>query len=253
VIDGNGGTPPGRRLLVDGARITAVGSRGTMPIPADARQIDTRGQWVLPGLVDTNVHLSLYGGQNDRYETLAKYQPRQEEIVLEAAQIDLVYGITTVRDSYGALVPLTRVRDRTRGRAGRDAHPRRGQHSRWRTVRVLVQPRHGPADVVPGTDERLHRPAAARADGDDAGGAAAGDRRGIRQGAGLPEVRRHQPLSEPTFIGFSADVQRVIVEEAHNGIAQRKRTRRARRAPAVDRRRHRRYPASGVSRRPRVA
>ena len=27
------------------------------------------------------------------------------------AQIDLSYGITTVRDSYGALVPLTRVRD----------------------------------------------------------------------------------------------------------------------------------------------
>ena len=113
VIDGNGGTPlPDAVVLMDGARITAVGSRNTVTIPADAQQIDARGRWVLPGLVDTNVHLSLYGGQNDRYETLAKYQPRQEEIVLEAAQIDLTYGITTVRDSYGALVPLTRVRDR---------------------------------------------------------------------------------------------------------------------------------------------
>ena len=43
----------------------------------------------MPGLIDTNVHLSLYGGQNDRYESLVRYQPRQEEIVLEAAQIDL--------------------------------------------------------------------------------------------------------------------------------------------------------------------
>jgi len=32
--------------------------------------------------------------------------------VLEAAQIDLGYGVTTVRDSYGALIPLAKVRDR---------------------------------------------------------------------------------------------------------------------------------------------
>jgi len=64
-----------------------------------------------PGSVDTNVHLSLYGGQNDRYESLVRYQPRQDAIVLEAAQIDLSYGITTVRDSYGALIPLVKVRD----------------------------------------------------------------------------------------------------------------------------------------------
>src|SRR6267378_5758108 len=93
-----------RRSTVSAA--PAVGPRRTVTIPADARQIDARGRWILPGLIDTNVHLSLYGGQNDRYETLARYQPRQEEIVLEAAQIDLGYGVTTVRDSYGALVPL---------------------------------------------------------------------------------------------------------------------------------------------------
>src|SRR6185369_14092604 len=80
-------------------------------IPTGARQIDARGKWIVPGLIDTNVHLSLYGGQNERYETLVRYQPRFEDIVLEAAQIDLSYGITTVRDSYGALVPLVAVRD----------------------------------------------------------------------------------------------------------------------------------------------
>ena len=41
-----------------------------------------------------------------------RYFDRQNDIVLEAAQIDLRYGITTVRDSYGMLVPLTAVRDR---------------------------------------------------------------------------------------------------------------------------------------------
>ena len=92
-----------------GSRRSARGA--TSPIPADATEIDARGRWILPGLIDTNVHLSLYGGQNDRYESLVRYQPRQRDIVLEAAQIDLSYGITTVRDSYGALMPLTEVRD----------------------------------------------------------------------------------------------------------------------------------------------
>ena len=112
VIDGNGGAPLADAIvLIAGGRVLSVGPRNRVPIPPDARQVDARGQWILPGLIDTNVHLSLYGGQNDRYETLARYQPRQDDIVLEAAQIDLSYGITTVRDSYGALLPLTKVRD----------------------------------------------------------------------------------------------------------------------------------------------
>ena len=32
----------------------------------------------------------------ERYESLIRYQPRQQEIVLEAAQIDLRHGVTTV-------------------------------------------------------------------------------------------------------------------------------------------------------------
>ena len=37
---------------------------------------------------------------------------RSTQDQFEAAQIDLKHGITTVRDSYGMLVPLTQVRDR---------------------------------------------------------------------------------------------------------------------------------------------
>src|SRR5262245_57336396 len=113
LIDGNGGAPiPDAAIVVDGARITAVGPRSAVAIPAGAQQVDARGRWIVPGLIDTNVHLSLYGGQNDRYESMVRYQPRFDDIVLEAAQIDLSYGITTVRDSYGALAPLVNVRDR---------------------------------------------------------------------------------------------------------------------------------------------
>ena len=90
--------------------------------PAGATVIDGKGKFVTPGLVDTNVHLSLYGGMGDRYETLAKYHPRQKEIVLEAAQNELKYGVTTVRDSYGLLMPLVAVRDEIA--AGRAIGPR---------------------------------------------------------------------------------------------------------------------------------
>src|SRR5215470_4093815 len=113
VIDGNGGTPlPDAVVVVRGSRISAVGPRASVRIPDGATVIDAKGRYVLPGFIDTNVHLSLYGGVRDRYETLVRYHSRQNEIVLEAAQLQLKHGITTVRDSYGMLVPLVEMREK---------------------------------------------------------------------------------------------------------------------------------------------
>ena len=115
VIDGNGGPPLADAVMViTGSRITAAGPRASVRIPPGAQVVDAAGRYILPGFIDTNVHLSLYGGMKDRYESLVRYHPRQNEIVLEAAQIDLKHGITTVRDSYGMLIPLTQVRDGSR-------------------------------------------------------------------------------------------------------------------------------------------
>src|SRR5262245_46015669 len=112
VIDGNGG-PPIRDavVVVTGQRIAAIGPRSSVRIPQGATTIDATGRYVVPGFIDTNVHLSLYGGVRERYETLVRYHSRQNEIVLEAAQLELKHGVTTVRDSYGMLMPLTHVRD----------------------------------------------------------------------------------------------------------------------------------------------
>ena len=113
VIDGNGGAPlTDATVLVSDSRITAVGPRASVRVPDGASVVDATGRYLVPGFIDTNVHLSLYGGMRDRYETLAKYYTRENDIVLEAAQIYLTYGVTTVRDSYGFLTPLTQVRDR---------------------------------------------------------------------------------------------------------------------------------------------
>jgi imidazolonepropionase-like amidohydrolase len=219
VIDGNGGTPIADAVvLIQGTRISAVGPRSAVQVPADASQIDARGKWIIPGLIDTNVHLSLYGGQNDRYETLAKYQPRQDDIVLEAAQIDLSYGVTTVRDSYGALVPLTKVRDRiARGEqtgarilaAGNIlgwSGPYSFSFSRVMGQLTLFQEQMNDYIAQGGGEELM-----------------AMTPQELRQGIGAyldkgPDFLKFggtSHFSEPTFIGFSADAQRVIVEEAH--------------------------------------
>jgi imidazolonepropionase-like amidohydrolase len=219
LVDGNGGPPVADAVvLIDGARITAVGPRGAVPIPAGARQIDARGRWVLPGLIDTNVHLSLYGGQNDRYETLARYQPRQEEIVLEAAQIDLGYGVTTVRDSYGALVPLVKVRDaiargeKTGARilaAGNIlgwSGPYSFSFSRVMGQLTLFQEQMNDFIAQGGGEELMAmRPEELRQAIDAY----------LDKGPDFLKFGGTSHFSEPTFLGFSADAQQVIVEEAH--------------------------------------
>ena len=117
IIDGNGGPPlVNGSLLIEGDRITAVGASGAVTVPDGARVIDGTGRYVTPGFIDSNVHLSLYGsGPADRYlslhETIVRYAPRNAALALEAAQMQLKHGFTTVRDSYGSLLPLMRVRD----------------------------------------------------------------------------------------------------------------------------------------------
>ena len=132
-----------------------------MPVPAGATVIDAAGKFVVPGFIDTNVHLSLYGGVNDRYETLVRYHDRQADIVLEAAQMQLKHGVTTVRDSYGVLPPLV---------AGARAHRSAARRSGARilvagnivgwggpySVSLQPDPRARP-DAVPGADERRDR------------------------------------------------------------------------------------------------
>ena len=108
VIDGNGGAPlTDATTVVRGKRIAALGPRGSVQIPKGARVIDATGKFLTPGFIDTNVHLSLYNNG----ESMVRYEDRFLDLISEAAQTELKYGITTVRDSYGALLPLIAVRD----------------------------------------------------------------------------------------------------------------------------------------------
>ena len=111
IIDGNGGAPIIDGILViEGDRILAVGPAASVAVPAGAEVIDGSGKFVTPGFVDTNVHMSLAFGRGARVEEHAAYWPHHEQIILQGLQLHLKHGVTTVRDSYGVLRPMQRVK-----------------------------------------------------------------------------------------------------------------------------------------------
>ncbi len=91
VIDGTGHAPLRDAVVVmREGRFVAVGKRGQVAIPADARRIDAQGKWLVPGLIDMHVHL--------------------DEVLTPSAFV--LYGVTSVRDvgSNGATMQGLRER-----------------------------------------------------------------------------------------------------------------------------------------------
>ena len=62
LIDGHEG-PPVRNsvVLVDGAKIVAVGTIDSLKVPPGAKVIDAAGYTVMPGLIDSHVHIDTLG------------------------------------------------------------------------------------------------------------------------------------------------------------------------------------------------
>jgi imidazolonepropionase-like amidohydrolase len=220
VIDGNGGAAkPDSVIVIEGKRIQAIGARGSVKIPAGARTIDASGKWIVPGFIDTNVHLSLYGGMKDRYESLVRYQPRQEEIVLEAAQIQLKHGVTTIRDSYGMLIPLTRVRDRiARGEAIGARIQAAGNIVGWGGPYSIT------FSLTPDKDLTLFQEQmndyVAQGAGEELKDMTPEELRTainkyLDKGPDFLKYGGTSHFSQPTFIGFSPAAQKVLVEETH--------------------------------------
>ena len=99
VVNGKGEAPvPNGLILVDGHRIRAVGSRDDVSIPRDAEVIDLDSATLLPGLIDTHVHLVM-NAQEDCVTSLA-HKSAVESVVEAAgnARRALRGGVTTVRD-----------------------------------------------------------------------------------------------------------------------------------------------------------
>src|SRR5215471_6368125 len=73
LFDGTGADPVRDALvLVDGARIFAVGPAATTPVPPGADQVDLRDKFVMPGLVDCHSHISIVPGLGDQLGQLCR-------------------------------------------------------------------------------------------------------------------------------------------------------------------------------------
>lgn len=109
IIDGVADKPlTGHAILVEGGRIRAIGRREELHLPPGTPTVDMTGKFVIPGLMNANVHLLV----NTTLETLLRYDGRYEELILEAAQVALKAGMTTVFDTWGPRRALMTVRDR---------------------------------------------------------------------------------------------------------------------------------------------
>ena len=92
-------------------RRLGVGAAGLVRIPAGAERVDLTGKYLVPGLIDGNVHLVPWPSWT-YIECLARYQNNFDGIALEAAPRALKKGCPTLFESMGPARPEMRVRDR---------------------------------------------------------------------------------------------------------------------------------------------
>lgn len=121
LIDGTGSsvvTDP--VILIDGARIKAVGTADTVDIAPDVEMIDASGYTLMPGLMDLHVHFCMFNSrtfQNYRVSQFEITPELQQMYALFHSQLSFEMGFTTMRDlgllSYdGLLTPqMCAVRD----------------------------------------------------------------------------------------------------------------------------------------------
>jgi imidazolonepropionase-like amidohydrolase len=94
LVDGNVFLPDGRvargSVLLDGDRIAAVGE---VESPPEARRVDVKGKFVLPGLIDAHTHMS-HG-----YDGVVTDSEGSQGVRASAAAIRVLRtGITTIRE-----------------------------------------------------------------------------------------------------------------------------------------------------------
>jgi imidazolonepropionase-like amidohydrolase len=97
VATDGGGSIQNATVLITGERISQVGPAASIAIPAGAKIIDMKGKWLVPGLMNTHVHLGLKlpGAAGDSLVT----ETDTEEVLRMAgnARLSLLSGVTTLR------------------------------------------------------------------------------------------------------------------------------------------------------------
>src|SRR5690242_2505385 len=98
----------GRDVVIEGERIAAIAP----PVAEfDGRTLDLAGTFLLPGLIDCHVHLTMRGEDADPAAVAARTDEEIEAFVADACERTVRAGVTTVRDLGGWNYVEMAVRD----------------------------------------------------------------------------------------------------------------------------------------------
>jgi imidazolonepropionase-like amidohydrolase len=90
LIDGTG-RPflPDASILIEGGRVRDVGKRSNVKVPPGAVRMDARGKWIIPGLIDSHIHLDQSGDVFTRPDIidLRKWRSYEKEVEWIRARI----------------------------------------------------------------------------------------------------------------------------------------------------------------------
>jgi imidazolonepropionase-like amidohydrolase len=116
LLDGHGGRPlVNAVLLVDKGRIVGIGTRGAVSIPEQAHIIEAPHATLMPGLIDSHVHLAYSGSPKPgafRAEASELSYPLLALRAAKHAEQTLQWGFTAVRDMNapgGVIIDLARA------------------------------------------------------------------------------------------------------------------------------------------------
>jgi imidazolonepropionase-like amidohydrolase len=116
LLDGYGGVPVHHAaILLENNRIVAAGPASEITIPPGTPVIDTRGETMMPGMIEVHAHLVIVGhGDYERwFKWLEDHRgdyPLERVMELSARQL-LSAGITSAVDLGAPLKESARVRD----------------------------------------------------------------------------------------------------------------------------------------------
>ncbi len=96
LIDGNGNVVEDAMLVIEGSKIQYMG-KNNGKIPNGAEIVDMKRRTVLPGMIDSHMHLGGNGEPNRELEMLKELLPMTTLKAYVNAKADLMAGFTTIR------------------------------------------------------------------------------------------------------------------------------------------------------------
>lgn len=209
LIDGRGGPPLRDAVVVlDGERIAQVGPAGDVAVPDGATVLDAGGGYILPGFIDTHVHIMMEA--TDVREMLTTPFSLNFYKAITYMRRTLDAGVTSVRDAAGADAGV---------KAAVEQGLILGPRMQISITALSITGGHGDGWLPSGMTLRLAEPYAGRPDGicDGPEEVRKKVREVLRAGADIIKVCSTggvmSPTDHPEFTQFTFEELAIMVQE----------------------------------------